>query len=372
MPNEAHLRVYDQRSEFISEDGSRQVFEEGASDADTKARYGRITIALKNGFLRQQIVRCRDQPETLEAHQLTNTEQQLLEGLVAAVTSEVGRALVGLTVLQLTVKCLEPQQSVRLHKGGAGGRDFSWRGGISMRSLDKSFITPVLREFELLKLNRDGFMMTRTLAENYPYSRFYKAQMRGAKQQWSDIVEALEAGQLSALPALHFLLCKLLNHAEAFKSLAATVLTRVASLEMQGSLTRAKVMQLMQTHLDRSDYAARAMEVQMHALMQARQELGLLGDARLIALSQMRSANKKHGNIGDIELEQDGQIIESWDAKFGKAYLRDELEELGDKLGAHPGVVVAGFVTSVAPERIAELGARIAELRDLHGVTAVF
>ena len=125
MPNEAHLRVYEQRSEFISEDGSSQVFEEGASDADTKARYGRITTALKNGFLRQQIVRCRDQPETLEAHQLTNTEQQLLEGLVAAVTSEVGRALVGLTVLQLTVKCLEPQQSVRLHKGGAGGRDFS-------------------------------------------------------------------------------------------------------------------------------------------------------------------------------------------------------------------------------------------------------
>ena len=367
MPIEPHLRVYDQRSEFISEDGSSQVFAEGASDAATKARYVRITTALRNGFLRQQIERCRDHPETLEANQLTIAEQQLLERLVAAVTSEVGRALVGLTVLQLTVKSLEPEQSVRLHKGGLGGRDFSWRGGISMRSLDKSFITPVLRDYGLLKLNRDGFMMTRTLAENYPYSRFYKAQMRGAKLEWLAIVEALEAGQLAALPALHFLLCKLLNNAEAFKALATGVLAQVAKLTQQ-TLNRPRVTYLMQSHLNRADYAARIMEVQMHALMQACQELDLLGDARLVALSQMRSANKKHGNIGDIELMEDGQIVESWDAKFGKAYLRDELEELGDKLGDHPSVMVAGFVTSVAPERIAELSLRIAQLRDLYGV----
>ena len=30
----------------------------------------------------------------------------------------------------------------------------------------------------------------------------------------------------------------------------------------------------------------------------------------------MRVANKKHGNIGDIELIEDGEIIESWDAKW--------------------------------------------------------
>jgi hypothetical protein len=33
-------------------------------------------------------------------------------------------------------------------------------------------------------------------------------------------------------------------------------------------------------------------------------------------LSQMRSANKKHGNIGDIEILEARQIIESWDAKY--------------------------------------------------------
>ncbi len=37
----------------------------------------------------------------------------------------------------------------------------------------------------------------------------------------------------------------------------------------------------------------------------------------------MRSANKKHGNIGDLEVLEKSNIIEAWDAKYGKAYLRD-------------------------------------------------
>lgn len=78
----------------------------------------------------------------------------------------------------------------------------------------------------------------------------------------------------------------------------------------------------------------------------------------------MRSANKKHGNIGDIEIVQARQIIESWDAKYGKSYLRDEIEELADKLEAHPTVAVAGFVTSVELERREELMSRCQEIED--------
>ena len=41
--------------------------------------------------------------------------------------------------------------------------------------------------------------------------------------------------------------------------------------------------------------------------------------------------------------------MESWDAKFGKPYLWDELVELGDKLIEKPGVRIAGFVTDGDP-----------------------
>ncbi len=80
-----------------------------------------------------------------------------------------------------------------------------------MRSLDKQYITPVLRTYELLRLNADGFMMTRSLAENYPYSTVYKANMRGARSEWVSLVEATEKDEVAADVALRYLLSQLLN-----------------------------------------------------------------------------------------------------------------------------------------------------------------
>ncbi|MBQ7606484.1 MAG: hypothetical protein IJU76_00630 [Desulfovibrionaceae bacterium] len=70
----------------------------------------------------------------------------------------------------------------------------------------------------------------------------------------------------------------------------------------------------------------------------------LLSDLKLVPLSQLRSANKKHGNIGDIELARINIIVESLDAKYGSPYLRDELEELKDKLTINPELKIAGFI----------------------------
>lgn len=64
----------------------------------------------------------------------------------------------------------------------------------------------------------------------------------------------------------------------------------------------------------------------------------------------------------------EGQIIvESWDAKYGKSYLRDELEELDDKLALHPNVKIAGFVSSIAPDLNHEIIERAAEIEEIHG-----
>ena len=101
----------------------------------------------------------------------------------------------------------------------------------------------------------------------------------------------------------------------------------------------------------------------MHSLFQAMDELHLLGDADVVPLSQMRSANKKHGNVGDIELTEDGVIFESWDAKYGKPYLRDELEELRDKLLTHPDCRVAGFVVDSAVDMRRDIVDRKNELQ---------
>jgi hypothetical protein len=61
-------------------------------------------------------------------------------------------------------------------------------------------------------------------------------------------------------------------------------------------------------------------------------------------------------------------ILESWDAKYGKAYLRDEMEELHEKLQEHPEVKLAGFVVDENPNLKPEIKKRIEELEQNHNV----
>lgn len=362
-----HLRVFEDRSELHLADGKSLRFAEGRMTPEAKERYVKINSALQAGFLKEEIRLCLEKPDELVLDQLTEAQHEIIESLVSSVTSEVGRAVLGLSFLQLTIKAIEPRQSIRLHKGGQSNKDFSWADGLSMRSIDKNYITPVLRSHNLLKLNADGFMMTRTLAENYPYSRFYKAKIKGSRDTWVELVEALEHpdSPMHARAGLQLLISRLLNNAENFNQLADQVVTVVN--QMTSQLPLHQVTRLIKQHWVVSTCAARIMEISMHAFMQALQELHVF-DYDLEPLSQMRSANKKHGNIGDIELFENKLIVESWDAKFGKDYLYDELNELDDKLDYHPNVQLAGFVTSGQPDMREEIILKIKDLSELHAV----
>ncbi|MEH2332636.1 hypothetical protein [Nostoc sp.] len=366
--NELHLRVYTNRSELVLPDGTIQYFQEGGMNQAAKIRYKKIVVELSTGYLERQILFCRDYSSNLDFLTLSQAHKYLLDRLVQSVTSEVGRALVGLSILQLCVKAIEPEQSIRLHKGSTATKDFSWRDGISMRSLDRQYITPMLRKYELLRLNADGFMMTRSLAENYPYSSVYKANMRGARSEWVSLVEAIEKDEVISEVALRYLLSQLLNQADNFRRLALQTIENLTLFLRATVINQGISLSLILRHINQSDYAARLMEIAMHSLMQAMQEYQVFPHRLLKPLSQMRSANKKHGNIGDIELLEDRQIVEAWDAKYGKSYLRDEIEELSEKLEIHPAVRKAGFVTSLEAERIDELMPRCNEIEEIFGI----
>lgn len=361
-----YLKVFSDKSELVRTSG-KQVFLEGDMSDDAKKRYREVQTGLENGYLEKLIESLLENAETGSVYHLNDHPKEIVTKMVGSVTSEVGRAIVGLSVMQLVIKSITPGQSIRLHKGGGGRRNFSWREGISMRSLDKRYITPILRKYDLIHLNADGFMMTRSLAENYPYSKVYKANLRGAREEWLEIVELIESGNLEPLEALKYLLSLLINRADAFNKMANATL-QALNKAMSRQAKRKSVEGLINTHITNSDYAARLMEISMHALMQALHELKVFAGGELNPLSQMRSANKKHGNIGDIEITQDSEIVESWDAKFGKSYLRDEIEELSEKLRSHDSVKIAGFVTDSAPERLEEISKRIKEIEELHGV----
>lgn len=365
---EAHLRVYLDKSEYYSEGGAIEIFPEGVLSVGARERSRAIKEAFSNGFLEDLVVLLSDNPSSFVVDAVSAKAMSAVDGLVASVTSEVGRALIGLAVMQLSIKSIEPRQNIRLHKGGIARNSFSWCEGVSMRTLDKKYVTPVLRKYDLLRLNADGFMMTRSLAENYPYTSLYKARLKGAREEWLELVEEIEEGKTRPLETLKYFLSKLMNAASNFTSKVDELF-----LFLDDNLTSINNKKLafdfVDSHIQKSDYAARLLEIAMHALINIAVESGVYGYGEVKPLSQMRSANKKHGNIGDIEVLVDGQIVISWDAKYGKGYLREEVEEVAEKVIHHEAVEKVGFVTTSDIERTAELNARISDIEELHDLT---
>jgi len=363
-----HLRVFEDRSEYFTDENNVEMFPEGVISAEAKKRIRKVRNAFENSFLDKLIMDLSSGKESVHVGAISGAALTSVNGLVDSLTSEVGRALIGLSVMQLCVKSIEPSQNIRLHKGSSNRASFSWVEGISMRTLDKKHVTPTLRKYDLLRLNADGFMMTRSLAENYPYTFLYKAYLRGAREQWLTLVEEVEKKNTSAIETLKYLLSRLINAASEFVD-TANVLLDLAHKYVSINFDKKSISSVLRQHSENSDYAARLLEINMHSLMQSASESGAFGVAEVKPLSQMRSANKKHGNIGDIELLEDGQIIESWDAKYGKGYLREEIEEAVEKLQHHEFVDTVGFVTNVHIERTEEISKRIFEIEQLYSIS---
>ena len=238
-----------------------------------------------------------------------------------------------------------------------------------MRTLDAAYVTPALRESNLSKVNKDGAFMTRTFAENYPFSTVYKAGILGAREQWLSVVDKIERSQIDPTEAIALVLFKLINLADNFELLASE------TVELAENFVNGKVVNsfdrsfaLLQDHFESSDYSARLMEILMHSLMQALDELHGLAGLKLKPLTQMRNANLKHSNFGDVELTSDGEIVSAWDAKYGKANMREELEELDEKFSANSPPGNFGYVTSVPPEMSDEIIRRANEISHNHVV----
>jgi len=362
-----HLRIFEDRSEFHGVDSNIEIFNEGVTSEAAKRRNSIVRNAFEEGFLDKLIVNLMDGKLSVELDKISNRATKSVNSLVDSLTSEVGRALIGLSVMQLCIKSIVPEQNIKLHKGSSNRASFSWVEGISMRSLDKNHVTPTLRKFDLLRLNQDGFMMTRSLAENYPYTSLYKANLRGARKEWMSLVEDLEEGASAPLETLKYLLSRLINAALAFNE-KAEILLNSANQFLDRSLERTSVNTILRMHTEVSDYAARLLEISIHSLLLSAVDEGVFDGMEVKPLSQMRSANKKHGNIGDVELLEDDQIVESWDAKYGKGYLREEIEEAVEKIQNHDSVKIVGFITNVEIERTNEISKRIEEIKQLYSV----
>lgn len=363
-PVEPHMRVYRDRVVLIRADGRELTFAQGPMSAGAQTRYESIRQALEGGWLDTTAALALNSAFTTS---LTPDWQTRLERLADGVTNQEGKALATISVLQAAIKAIEPAQSIRLTKGHAGPKatkapkrktvdapkrreTFSWADGLSMRTLSSEYLVPFLRKQNLVLMNADGPFMTRGFAENYPYSPFYKAEIRGPRPDWDDLVEGLESGDLNAKDAFVYLIALLSNRSKAFETSVKETMRAVRAY-LGTNRTFSEIATLIDEHVRDSRNAARPLEIAIHSLYQAIYWKRPGAMLELRPLAQMRSANVKAGNVGDVELVRavDRAPVVAWDAKFGIVDLSEQIGELGGKLLSNRTVERAGFVVDSTP-----------------------
>lgn len=359
----SYLEIYKDKS--ILKNGDKEtIFIEGKQSKETKQRTEKIKKKLDEGYFEKIVKESRDYKNT----DFIDMDEQLkvsLDYMINSITSNSGRAVVGLTILQCCLKSIDKEQSIRLHKGNQTDSDFSWKDGIAMRPLDKKYFTPILRKYKLLNLNADGLFLTRTLAENYPYTTLYKAIVRGAKEEWLNLVELLEAEPEHSIIVLKYLLFKLNDNLKNVESAEKRLLEKFNAKFNENKMPKLEsCINIIKTHFTESQYSSKIFELAIHSFFQVAEELQLLGEFYLKPLSQMKSANKKNKNIGDIEIVDEDNvkfINEAWDCKYGKSYLYNELCELEEKL--HEETRIAGFICNEKVEIKTEIEEKIKDIQ---------
>lgn len=252
---EIHLDVYLDRQELHMSNVVKTYYE-GMQSAAAKQRYEKIKKTLSTDFLQRKF----DGLDSVDFSELSVKNRQLLEALVNGVSSEKGRGLLGVAFLQLVIKTITPEQSVRLHKSSNQRGNFSWKDGISMRTLNSKYTGKFLKDNGLLNSNKFGSFMTRTLAENYPFSKLYKAEIRGPFDEWIDIVDAIEDNTMPAELALSYLMLLLKRNADAFKTLANDTIGLASAYKNR---TFENIENLLKTFYDSTYGKARAFEISL-------------------------------------------------------------------------------------------------------------
>lgn len=363
---EPHIRVYPDRHEIYKGGTIIEEHSTASRSDEAKQRSNDIKESFDDGYLIEKLELVRESgidhiPERIQKSEDFQQLQSHIDRVVDAMSANRGRALSVHTVLLLAIKSLEPTQSIRLHKSSI------WKEGLPMRGIDSDYISPELGDRDLVHLNSDGGMMTRTLAENLPYGVAYPANIKGAQSSWAGVIEILEQnddGELSEA-ALEYMLLVLYNRGHKANELNEVAISRTENLISEG-LSGKEVLRLIREHINNSDHAARLLEISLHSLYQPLQEVDVF-DGSLKALTQMRSADRKHGNVGDIEIvapDDEFLVKEAIDGKYGHGLMLGELRDLRSKLNSHPETESVTFVTSTERDVSSEVSDKIDQLEN--------
>lgn len=375
--DEPRMITYSDRTATIDATGTRHIFEEGPQTDEARQRYEHIQEELDDGYLDQQIRDIATTGTQLDTD-LDDNHQALIDDLVDGVSDGAGQSLAGLAIVQLTIKSIEPAQNIRLHKGSQRSDHFGWKEGISFRTIDGRHIAPALREYDLLNVSKDGVMMTRSLAENYPYSQVYKSSLRGPCDAWGKLVESIERSDssLAPEPALRYLLLALVNRGSCAQHINQNLLEAVEALRNTG-VSPDQIFDVIQRHIRHSPHGDRVLKIALHALYQVIEDNDKLagvsptgGKLQPPEFTPLPDADidSHYPSITVTHPSDESHIHTAWDVNTGRLDMVAKLDQLENLLQAHPEIQRLGVIVENGPSVDTDIDDQLTAIEDQHNV----
>ena len=212
----------------------------------------------------------------------------------------------GAAITLAIYKILHPEQDIRSHKS-------EYKGGFSARGVDTYVTVPFLRD-NGLPYNVETHWLSQTLSYAAPYTPDLVLKTV-PKKAGPDFITTVNLIESSA------------DNSDRIKKILILMLEKMIEERNKGNspLTKPKnlsideVMTLLHKHFSHSyeKNAPRLPQVAIYAIYKCLMEdVDRYSEFELKPLERMKTANRKSGTVGDIDLWKDGRPIEAVEIKF--------------------------------------------------------
>ncbi len=279
--------------------------------------------------------------------------REYLELIVSSVEDFLG--VLNVTVTSLTYKSLNPNQDIRNHQA-------QLEKGYSGRSFDTRYIAPFLKSKGLKSMKESGWL-TRSLEQASPYTLDYRGKIRdlNVKEAFLKTLHHVEEENGNSLLMLEYLLLLLIKQREDSK----VEIEHISNPDLQIS----KILEMLSIHFEQatSNGRARLPVLAIHSIYQLLvNELERYDEKELQELSSHTSADLRHGDIGDVQVNYaDGTPFEAVEVKYGIKITESLIIDAYSKIKQTKAKRY--YMLSTVESSKKELEEIIAKIKDEHG-----
>lgn len=254
---------------------------------------------------------------------LDEVEVEMLDTIVNQ--SERFKGVCTVLITSLTHKIVDPQQDVRRHQS-------SMPGGYSGRGVDTKYITPFLKDKQLIHMEESGWL-TRSLEHNSPYDFNYNGKIRDQKVKLAflTLLDNIEKKKSQPRYYLEYLFRQLI----LLKDSRITQISRLDNTETPIN----KAIYTIEDYLKKASGSgvARLPVLAIYSVYECvMHQMQRYKDKDLLKLRSHTSADSKSGDIGDIQINYNSRPFEGIEVKYEIAITPQLIQDAYRKIHSHP------------------------------------